>query len=73
MLERKWNLPAMTYRDANANDMTDFLDLGAMRRGRPTFPQLPPLAASGDTQAALQCSKAGPGTIPPPGSVTAGP
>ena len=25
-LERKWNLPALTYRDANANDLTDFLD-----------------------------------------------
>jgi phospholipase C len=72
MLERKWNLPAMTYRDANANDMTDFLDVAAARQGRPTFPQLPPLAAAGDTPAALQCSRTGPGTIPPPGSVTPG-
>jgi phospholipase C len=28
MIERKWNLPALIYRDANANDLTDFLDLG---------------------------------------------
>jgi phospholipase C len=26
-IERKWNLPAMTYRDANANDLLDCLDL----------------------------------------------
>jgi phospholipase C len=70
MIERKWNLPALTYRDANANDLTDFLDLGALAAGRPTFPRLPPLAAPGDTAAALACSVTGPGTIPPPGSVT---
>ncbi len=70
MLERKWNLPAMTYRDANANDLTDFLDVAALGRGRPTVPQLPTLPPSGDTPAALQCSTTGPGTIPPPGSVT---
>ena len=65
LLERKWNLPAMSYRDANANDLTDFLDLRAMRRGRPTFPELPPLPQAGDTQARLECSQTGPGTIPP--------
>jgi phospholipase C len=70
MLERKWNLPALTYRDANANDLTDFLDLGALAAQRPTFATLPPLAAPGDTAAALACSTTGPGTIPPPGSVT---
>jgi phospholipase C len=69
-LERKWNLPALTYRDANANDLTDFLDLGAMAAGQPTFATLPPLAAPGDTAAALACSTSGPGTIPPPGSIT---
>jgi phospholipase C len=26
-IEHKWNLPAMTYRDANATTVTDFLDL----------------------------------------------
>jgi len=67
MLERKCNLPALTYRDANANDLTDFLDLGAMAARRPTFATLPPLAAPGDTAAALAGSTTGPGTIPPPG------
>jgi phospholipase C len=70
LVERKWNLPAMTLRDANANDLLDFLDLDAMARRQPTFPELPALAASGDTAAALSCSRAGPGTIPPPAPPT---
>jgi phospholipase C len=70
MVERKWNLPALTYRDANANDLTDFLDLTALAAGRPTFASLPPLAPPGDTPAALTCSTNGPATIPPPGSIT---
>ena len=71
-VERKWNLPALTYRDANANDVTDFLDLDALAARTPTFPALPSLAAPGDTSAALACSTTGPGTIPPAGSITAG-
>jgi phospholipase C len=70
LVERKWNLPALTLRDANANDLTDMIDLDALRAGRPTFPVLPPLAAPGNTPAALACSKTGPGTIPPAGSIT---
>jgi phospholipase C len=69
-VERKWNLPALTYRDANANDLMDFLDRGALETGRPAFPKLPPLAAPGDTSARLACTVTGPGTIPPPGSIT---
>jgi phospholipase C len=72
MLERKWNLPAMTFRDANANDLTDFLDLAAMRRHHPVFPELPQLAPAGNTPGALRCSSSGPGTIPPPGSISGG-
>jgi phospholipase C len=70
MVERKWNLPALTFRDANANDLTDFLDLRALARNRPTFPTLPRLAAPGNTPAALACSVNGPGTIPPPHSIS---
>ncbi|MFN8175778.1 MAG: alkaline phosphatase family protein [Solirubrobacteraceae bacterium] len=39
-IERKWNLPAMTWRDANAHPMTDYFDFR-----RPAFrtpPRLPP-------------------------------
>jgi len=65
-LERKWNLQAMTYRDANANDLRDFLDLGAMSAGQPTFPEMPKLAPAGNTVARLACSKTGPGKVPAP-------
>ena len=67
-LQRKWNLPSFTYRDANANDMLDFLDLEALERQEPTFRTLPPLAAPGNSTAALACSTTGPGVIPPPGT-----
>jgi phospholipase C len=72
-LERKWNLKALTYRDANANDITDFLDLNAMAKRNPTFPELPQLAAAGNDASRLACSVGGPGKIPPAGSVSARP
>ncbi|HKS98859.1 MAG TPA: alkaline phosphatase family protein [Rugosimonospora sp.] len=66
VLEAKWNLPAMTYRDANAHSLLDMLDLR-----RPAFAQPPtlpaPLAAT--DPAALACSVTGPGVIPPPDSI----
>jgi phospholipase C len=64
-VEHKFNLPALTYRDANANNLLDFLDLDAMASGQPTFPALPALAAAGEDATTLLCSKTGPGTIPP--------
>lgn len=67
LVEVKWNLPALTYRDANAIPMLDMLDLR-----HPSFASPPdlaePLAVSDPS--ALSCSVTGPGTIPPPGSVT---
>ena len=67
LVESTWNLPAMTLRDANANDMLDLLDLTAPAFRTP--PALSPPLLSTD-RAALICSLTGPGTIPPPGSVT---
>jgi phospholipase C len=66
-VERKWNLPAMTKRDANANNLLDFLDLKAMKARNPTFPELPRLRPAGDNARRLACStsKRGAGTIPP--------
>ena len=64
-LQHKWNLPAMTKRDANANNLLDFLDMSALQAHRPTFPELPQLPHAGDTAKRLACSKTGPGTIPP--------
>jgi len=67
LAETKWNLPAMTYRDANAADMIDMIDLR-----RPAFRTPPPLAAPllNTDSGALACDASGPGVIPPPGSVT---
>jgi phospholipase C len=67
LVEAKWNLPAMTYRDANAGNLLDMVDLRF-----PAFLRPPRLAQPLlDTDpGALSCSTTGPGTIPPPGSVT---
>jgi phospholipase C len=67
LVETKWNLPALTYRDANAVAMLDMLDLR-----RPSFAAPPELAQplAVTDPSALSCSVTGPGTIPPPGSVT---
>jgi phospholipase C len=68
LVEAKWNLPAMTMRDANANNMLDMLDFS-----KPTFLKPPKLAAPLLTThpfKAAKCDKTGPGTIPPPGSVS---
>ena len=65
MAERKWNLPALTHRDAAANDLSDFLDLN-----QPAFANPPTLATPPAGPAQLACEKTGPGQIPPAGSVT---
>jgi phospholipase C len=49
-IEAKWNVPALTHRDANAATLADFLVAG-----KPSFPEPPALAAPSDeatTQAA---------------------
>jgi len=67
LAETKWNLPALTYRDANANAPLDMLDLR-----RPSFAEPPALALPAEVTnpGVLACSVSGPGTIPPAGSVT---
>jgi hypothetical protein len=51
-IEAKWNLPALTYRDANAATLVDFLDLR-----QPSFAEPPALAAPSDLVASqLNCS-----------------
>ena len=71
LVEAKWNLPAMTRRDANANPMLDMLDLD-----QPSFRTPPELAEpllTSDPLGTLSCDIMGPGSIPPPGSVTSPP
>jgi phospholipase C len=70
LVERKWNLPAMTYRDANANDLTDCLDLEAMKRGEPTFPEMPRMRHANYNAKTRACDVSGPGAIPPKGSIS---
>ena len=54
-VERKWNLPAMTFRDANAHPMTDYFDFT-----KPTFHKAPKLAAAPGLAAGLaQCAAQG--------------
>ena len=67
MAERKWNLPALTRRDAAANDLSDFLDLNQAAFAKP-----PTLATPLAGPAQLACDETGPGQIPPPESITAG-
>ena len=59
LLEAKWNMPALTRRDANADDMLDMLDLN-----HATFKTPPKLAKPlVDTDpGALLCTVTGPGT-----------
>jgi phospholipase C len=55
-IERKWNLPACTRRDANATTLMDFLDTS-----KPALLTPPALAAPGDATASEQnCSDAEP-------------
>jgi phospholipase C len=67
LLEVKWNLPALTFRDANAAPLLDMIDLRF-----PAFAEPPALAKPLlDTDpGALACNVTGPGTIPPPGSIS---
>jgi phospholipase C len=67
LIETKWNLPALTLRDANATGMLDMLDLH-----KPAFANPPKLAEplAVTDPGALTCSTTGPGTIPPPSSIT---
>jgi phospholipase C len=59
-IERKWNLPAMTYRDANASDLLDCLDL----TGRPAFLHPPPLAAPANSTGTSHCPATAPTQLP---------
>ncbi|HLK00645.1 MAG TPA: alkaline phosphatase family protein [Streptosporangiaceae bacterium] len=67
LVETKWNLPALTYRDANASAPLDMLDLR-----RPSFTSPPALARPllATTPSARACDRKGAGVIPSPGSVT---
>jgi phospholipase C len=65
-IEAKWNVPALTYRDANAATVADFLV-----SGKPSFPEPPALAAPSNEVATQAACDPGPIDYPvyasPPG------
>ena len=52
-IERKWNLPAMTFRDANAHPMTDYFDFS-----KPAFAKPPKLAQAPGLGPGLEACRA---------------
>jgi phospholipase C len=61
-IERKWNLPALTLRDANAHPLTDYFDFR-----KPVFLNPPPLAAAPAMGPGIErCAATG--LTPPPGT-----
>ncbi len=60
----------MTYRDANAHPPLDMLDLHVAAFATP--PALAQPLLTTDPVGAAACDVSGPGTIPPPDSVTPG-
>jgi phospholipase C len=81
LVETKWNLPALTYRDANARNMLDFFDFSAakppfadppdLRPPRNPFPSPAALPAGSLGAAELAmfrpiCTESAAGTLPPP-------
>ncbi|HWE69993.1 MAG TPA: alkaline phosphatase family protein [Acidimicrobiales bacterium] len=66
LVETKWNLPAMTRRDAGANDLLDMVDFNAS----PEFLHPPALSAAVNPAVEAGCLTTGPGVIPPPSAVT---
>ncbi|MBV9424070.1 MAG: hypothetical protein JOZ98_14235 [Solirubrobacterales bacterium] len=68
-IEHKWNLPAMTYRDANADPMTDYFDFR-----HAAFAEPPPLAPAPPLGPGLEeCHAAGLNPPLPPGTPGAAP
>jgi phospholipase C len=65
-IETKWNLPALTRRDANANSVLDMVDL----KSKPAFLTPPRLPDPANPVQSYGCLATGPGQIPPPWAVT---
>jgi phospholipase C len=66
LIETKWNLPAITFRDANASNLLDTLDL----EGTPHFLEPPVLPAPGLESMPSNCTPGDPGEIPPPDALS---
>ena len=64
-VETKWNLPALTRRDANATDVLDMIDLTS----KPAFLTPPRLPDPANPAGSYRCLATGPGPIPPRSAV----
>jgi phospholipase C len=64
-IEQQWNLPALTFRDANANSVMDFLDTSVM-----SFAEPPDLAAPANPLPGLLKGYAGQPNPPSPSATT---
>jgi phospholipase C len=64
LIETKWNLPALTRRDANADNLLDSIDFDHM-----AFRDPPKLPQPGRVSRPSQCKPGDPGPIPPAGAV----
>jgi phospholipase C len=60
LVETKWNLPALTYRDANADNLLDCLDLTSP----PAFLTPPSLPAPADPSGVPACTATTPSPLP---------
>jgi phospholipase C len=71
LLEHKYNLPALSCRDANANNFYDMIDFDALASQTPNFPDMESVGLTPPTYEAamLDCTTADPGVLPAPGSV----
>src|SRR5271156_3032814 len=67
-IERQWNLPALTYRDANADTLADFLDPSVM-----SFAEPPELAAPANPGPGLVQGYQGQPVPPSPASTVPAP
>jgi phospholipase C len=66
LVETKWNLPALTRRDANASNLLDMIDLKAP----PAFRHPPALPAAANPSLRAGCTVSGAGVIPPPSALS---
>ncbi len=66
LVETKWNLPAMTRRDAAAANLLDMVDFSS----KPQFLHPPTLPAPANAAALAGCLTTGPGVIPPPSALS---
>ena len=66
LVETKWNLPAMTRRDAAAANLLDMVDFSS----KPHFLHPPTLPAPANAAALAGCLATGPGVIPPSSAIS---